>query len=170
MGASLAQAVVDFTRDAFNGDLGTTPTPENILPIRAIAEIFAAEEDTIRRPLAIGPTSPDPLRISSPPPAWSDHGGAGDDDVVMTPAEPVRSSRRSAQARPPIRAQQDKGKGRADKPPPSPPAPPQPRPLAKKPVVPNQRPPPVPPSSSCPARPAPRSYAEAARKKAHIQQ
>ncbi|PPQ94979.1 hypothetical protein CVT25_005382 [Psilocybe cyanescens] len=67
MGASLAQAVVDFTCDAFNGDLGTTPTPENILPIHAIAEIFAAEEDTIQRPLAIGPTSPDPLRISSPP-------------------------------------------------------------------------------------------------------
>ncbi|PPQ95110.1 hypothetical protein CVT25_011764 [Psilocybe cyanescens] len=67
MGASLAQVVVHFTRDALNGDLGTTPTPENILPICAIAEIFAAEDDTIRRPLAIGPTSPDPLRISSPP-------------------------------------------------------------------------------------------------------
>ncbi|PPQ94386.1 hypothetical protein CVT25_002459 [Psilocybe cyanescens] len=88
----------------------------------------------------------------------------------MTPAEPVRSSRRSAQARPPIRAQQDKGKGRADKPAPPPPAPPQPRPPAKKPVVPNQRPPPVPPSSAHPVRPAPRSYAEAARKKAQIQQ
>ncbi|PPQ95256.1 hypothetical protein CVT25_001120, partial [Psilocybe cyanescens] len=121
------------------------PTPENILPIRVIAEIFAAEDDTIRRPLAIGPTSPDPLRISSPP-AWS------------------------AQARPPIRAQQDKWKGWADQPPPPPPAPPQPRPPAKKPVVPNQRPPPVPPTSSRPVRPAPRSYAEAARKKAHIQQ
>ncbi|PPQ92730.1 hypothetical protein CVT25_014047, partial [Psilocybe cyanescens] len=169
MGASLAQALVDFTRETFNGDLGTTPTPDNILPIRAVAEIFAAEDDTIRRPLAIGPTSPDPLRISSPP-AWSDHGGVGDDDVVMTPAEPVRSSRRSAQARPPIRAQQDKGKGRADKPPPSPPALPQPRPPAKKPVVPNQRPPPVPPSSTRPARPAPRSYADTARKAAPIKQ
>ncbi|PPQ94977.1 hypothetical protein CVT25_005381 [Psilocybe cyanescens] len=88
----------------------------------------------------------------------------------MTPAEPVRSSRRSAQARPPVRAQQDKGKGQADKPPPPPPAPPQPCPPAKKPVVPNQRPPPVPPSSSRPVHPAPHSYAEAARKKAHIQQ
>ncbi|PPQ95090.1 hypothetical protein CVT25_002771 [Psilocybe cyanescens] len=150
MGASLAQAVVDFTRDAFNGDLGTTPTPNNILPICAVAEIFAAEDDTIRRPLAIGPTSPDPLCISSSP-AWSDHGGAGDDDVVMTPAEP------------------DKGKGRADIPA-STPAPPQPCPPAKKPVAPNQRPPPVPPSSTCPARPAPRSDTETARKKAPTQQ
>ncbi|PPQ93734.1 hypothetical protein CVT25_013042 [Psilocybe cyanescens] len=165
MGASLAQALVDFTCKTFNGDLGTTPTPNNILPIRAVAEIFAAENDTIQRPLAIGPTSPDPLCISSPP-AWSDHGGAGNDNIVMTPAEPVRSSHRSAQARPPIRAQQDKGKGRADKPPPPPPAPPQPHPPAKKPVVPNQRPPPVPPSSTRLMRPAPRSYTEAARKKA----
>ncbi|PPQ91088.1 hypothetical protein CVT25_011953 [Psilocybe cyanescens] len=151
MGAFLAQALVDFTRETFNGDLGTTPTPDNILPICAVAEIFAAEDDTIRRPLAIGPTSPDPLRISSPP-AWSDHGGAGDDDVVMTPAEP------------------DKGKGWADKPAPPSPAPPQPHPTAKKPVVPNQRPPPVPPSSAHPVRTAPRSYAEAARKKVQIQQ
>ncbi|PPQ88341.1 hypothetical protein CVT25_012623, partial [Psilocybe cyanescens] len=135
----------------------------------AVVEIFAAEDNTIRRPVAIGPTSPDLLRISSPP-AWSDHSGAGDNDVVMTLAEPVRSSRMSAQARPPIRAQQDKGKGRADKPPPPPPAPPQPRPPAKKPVVPNQRPPPVPPSSTRPMRPAPCSYAEAARKKAPAQQ
>ncbi|PPQ91138.1 hypothetical protein CVT25_012428 [Psilocybe cyanescens] len=67
MGASLAQALVDFTCETFNGDLGTTPTPDNILPIRAVAEIFAAEDDTIQRPLAIGPTSPDPLYISSPP-------------------------------------------------------------------------------------------------------
>ncbi|PPQ94566.1 hypothetical protein CVT25_011506 [Psilocybe cyanescens] len=169
MGASLAQALVDFTRKTFNGDLGTTPTPDNILPIRAVAEIFAAEDDTIQRPLAIGPTSPDPLCISSPP-AWSDHSGAGNDDVVMIPAEPVCSSHRSAQARPPIRAQQDKGKGRADKPPPPPPAPPQPHPPAKKPVVPNQRHPPVPPSSTHPMRPAPRSYAEAARKKAPARQ
>ncbi|PPQ95147.1 hypothetical protein CVT25_011082, partial [Psilocybe cyanescens] len=50
------------------------------------------------------------------------------------------------------------------------PAPPQPRPPAKKPVVPNQRPPPVPPSSSRPARPAPRSYADTARKAAPIKQ
>ncbi|PPQ93923.1 hypothetical protein CVT25_010695, partial [Psilocybe cyanescens] len=161
--------LVDFTRETFNGDLGTTPTPDNILPIHAVAELFAAEDDTIQRPLAIGPTSPDLLRISSPP-AWSDHGGAGDEDVVMTPAEPVRSSHRSAQARPPIRAQQDKEKGRADKPAPPPPAPPQPRPPAKKPVVPNQRPPPVPPSSACSVHPAPRSYAEAACKKVQIQQ
>ncbi|PPQ93964.1 hypothetical protein CVT25_015113 [Psilocybe cyanescens] len=168
MGASLAQAVVDFTCETFNGDLGTTPTPENILPIRAVAELFTAEDDTIRRPLAVGRNSPDPLRLSSPP-AWSDHGGAGDDDIVMTPAEPARSSRRNAPARPPIRALQDKGKGRADKPT-STPAPPQPRPPAKKPVVPNQRPPPVPPSSSRPARPAPRSYADTARKAASIKQ
>ncbi|PPQ91137.1 hypothetical protein CVT25_012427 [Psilocybe cyanescens] len=72
----------------------------------------------------------------------------------MTPAKSVRSSHRSAQAKPPIRAQQDKGKRWADKPPPPPPAPPQPCPLAKKPVVPNQRPPP----------------AEATRKKAPTQQ
>ncbi|PPQ93388.1 hypothetical protein CVT25_015469, partial [Psilocybe cyanescens] len=67
MGASLAQAVIDFTRETFNGDLGTTPTPENILPIHAVAELFTAEDDTIRRPLAIGRNSPDPLRLSSPP-------------------------------------------------------------------------------------------------------
>ncbi|PPQ94160.1 hypothetical protein CVT25_004371, partial [Psilocybe cyanescens] len=146
MGASLAQALVDFTRETSNGDLGTIPTPDNILPIRATPS------------------------ASPPPPTWSDHGGAGDDDVVMTLAEPVRSSHRSAQARPPIRAQQDKGKGWADKPAPSPPAPPQPCPPAKKPVVPNQRPPPVPPSATRPVRPAPRSYAEAARKKVQIQQ
>ncbi|PPQ88425.1 hypothetical protein CVT25_011548, partial [Psilocybe cyanescens] len=169
MGATLAQAVVDFTRETFNGDLGTTPTPDNILPIRAVAELFPAEDDTIRRPLALGCTSPDPLRISSPP-AWSDHGGAGDDNVVMIPAESVCSSCRSTQARPPIRAQQDKGKGQADKPAPAPPAPPQHHPLAKKPVVPNQRPPPVPPSATRPVRPAPCSYAEAARKKVQIQQ
>ncbi|PPQ94594.1 LOW QUALITY PROTEIN: hypothetical protein CVT25_010693 [Psilocybe cyanescens] len=87
----------------------------------------------------------------------------------MTPAEPVHSSRRSTQARPPVRAQQDKGKGQADKSAP-PPAPPQPCPLAKKPVVPNQRPPPVPPSSTCSVCPAPHSYAEATRKKVQIQQ
>ncbi|PPQ94761.1 hypothetical protein CVT25_007501 [Psilocybe cyanescens] len=135
MGASLAQVVVDFTHETFNGDLGTTPTPKNILPIRAVADW----------------NSPDPLRLSSPP-AWSDHGGAGDNDIVMTPAEPARSSRRNAPARPPIRAQQDKGKGRADKPAPTP-APPQPRPPAKKPVVPNQRPPPAAPIKQ-PASPA----------------
>ncbi|PPQ92412.1 hypothetical protein CVT25_009985 [Psilocybe cyanescens] len=37
MGASLAQALVDFTCETFNGDLGTTPTPDNILPIRAVS-------------------------------------------------------------------------------------------------------------------------------------
>ncbi|PPQ92073.1 hypothetical protein CVT25_007101 [Psilocybe cyanescens] len=36
MGATLAQAVVDFTHETFNGDLGTTPTPDNILPILKI--------------------------------------------------------------------------------------------------------------------------------------
>ncbi|PPQ95519.1 hypothetical protein CVT25_000813, partial [Psilocybe cyanescens] len=51
-----------------------------------------------------------------------------------------------------------------------PPAPPQPRPPAKKPAVPNQRPPPVPPSSTRPTRPAPRSYADTARKAAPIKQ
>ncbi|PPQ85545.1 hypothetical protein CVT25_006796, partial [Psilocybe cyanescens] len=94
MGASLAQAVVDFTHETFNGDLGTTLTPDNILPIHAVVELFTAEDDTIRRPLAIGPTSPDPLHISSPP-AWSDHRGAGDEDIIMTLAEPTRSSRRT---------------------------------------------------------------------------
>ncbi|PPQ93398.1 hypothetical protein CVT25_004114, partial [Psilocybe cyanescens] len=168
MGASLAQVVVDFTLETFNGDLGTTPTPNNILPIRAVVELFPAEDNTIRRPLALSHTSPDPLRISSPP-AWSDHSGAVNDNIVMILAEPVLSSHRSAQARPPVRAQQDKGKGRADKPPP-PSAPPQPRPLAKKPVVPNQRPPPVPPSATRPVHPAPRSYAEATCKKVQIQQ
>ncbi|PPQ93625.1 hypothetical protein CVT25_001095 [Psilocybe cyanescens] len=149
MGASLAQALVDFTRETFNGDLGTTPTPDNILPIRAVVEIFATEDDTIRRPLAIGPTSPDPLSISSPPPLGLTTAGG---------------------AWPPICAQQNKGKGRADKPAPPPPAPPQPRPPAKKLVVPNQRPLPVPPSSAGPVRPAPRSYVDAARKKVQIQQ
>ncbi|PPQ95923.1 LOW QUALITY PROTEIN: hypothetical protein CVT25_000397, partial [Psilocybe cyanescens] len=98
------------------------------------------------------------------------HGGAGNDNVVTTLAEPVCSSHRSVQARPLIRAPQDKGKGRADKPAPPPPAPPQPCPLAKKPVVPNQRPPPVPPSSTRPVHPTLRSYAEAACKKVQIQQ
>ncbi|PPQ90301.1 hypothetical protein CVT25_013160 [Psilocybe cyanescens] len=169
MGASLAQALVDFICETFNGDLGTTPTLDNILPIHVVAKIFAVEDDTIQRPLALGHASPDPLRISSPP-AWSDHGGAGDEDIVMIPAEPVCSSRRSAQARPPVRAQQDKRKGWADKPAPPPPAPPQPCPPAKKPVVPNQRPPPVPPSSTCPVCPAPHSYPEATHKKVQIQQ
>ncbi|PPQ90825.1 hypothetical protein CVT25_012159 [Psilocybe cyanescens] len=155
--ASLAQAVVDFTRETFNGDLGTTPTLDNILPICAVAELFTAEDDTIRRPKAISQNCPDPLCLS--PPAWSDHGGAGDNNIVMTLAEPARSSHRN----------QDKEKGRADKHA-STPAPPQPRPPAKKPVVPNQRPSPVPPSSTHPAHLAPRSYADTACKAAPIKQ
>ncbi|PPQ84646.1 hypothetical protein CVT25_015459 [Psilocybe cyanescens] len=83
----------------------------------------------------------------------------------MTLAEPVRSSRRSTQARPPIQAQQDKGKGWADKPAPTP-ALSQPHPPAKKPVVPNQRPPPQclpPPLTMC-------VWPHAACKKASVQQ
>ncbi|PPQ93297.1 hypothetical protein CVT25_015105 [Psilocybe cyanescens] len=150
MGASLAQAMVDFTHKTFNGDLGTTPTPDNILPIHAVAELFSAEDDTIRRLLAIGPTSPDLLHISSPP-AWSDHGGV---------EHPGQASNPSAA---------EQRKGRADKPA-STLAPPQPGPPAKKLVVPNQRPLPVPPSSTHSMRPPPCSYAEAACKKAPVQQ
>ncbi|PPQ94892.1 hypothetical protein CVT25_004373 [Psilocybe cyanescens] len=153
MGASLAQALVDFTCETFNGDLGTMPTPDNILPICAVAELFTAEDDTIRRPLAIGPTSPDPLRISSPPRLLS----------LLVPLAGMR--------RPGLPSEHSRTKGKVGLI--SLPLPllflnPAHWPRSQWSLI--RGPPLVPPSSSHPAHPTPRSYADTACKAAPIKQ